>query len=96
MTDDTQGARGDLVAVLTACAVLLAGLLVTAVGAWRLGLMICGGAVLLAALCRLLLPVRLAGPLQVRSRAMDTAVLLLSGTGIVVLAVVIPPPGPGF
>jgi hypothetical protein len=50
------------------------------------------GALLLAALLRLVLPVRRAGLLAVRSRVFDVAVLTTLGLGMLLTAVVVPPP----
>jgi hypothetical protein len=66
------------------------GLLVVTIDRWRLGLVIVGLALMGGALLRLLLPLRRAGFLAVRSRTTD--VVLLAGTGILltVTALTIP------
>jgi len=69
---------------------VLAGLLVSLVDGWRLGAVVVGLAVGVAAVMRLGLPERVLGLLVVRSRPMDVALLLFSGTAIVVLAVLVP------
>ena len=76
-----------LLAVLLAVGV---GLLVVAVGHWRKGLVVMGLAMVAAAVLRLLLPLRRAGFLAVRSRTLD--VVLIGGTGValVVIALAIP------
>lgn len=57
---------------------------------WRLGSAVLGLAFCLAAALRLTLPARQAGLLVVRSRAVDAAVLLTIGFGLVALANTIP------
>ena len=57
---------------------------------WRLGSAVLGLAFCLAAALRLTLPARQAGLLVVRSRAVDAAVLLTLGFGLVALANTIP------
>ena len=76
-----------LLAVLVAVAV---GLGMVAVEHWRRGLLVVGLALVGAAVLRLVLPVRRAGFLAVRSRPVD--VVLMAGTGIAVavLSVVVP------
>jgi hypothetical protein len=56
------------------------GLLLVAFQHWRMGLVVMGLALVGAGLLRLLLPVRRAGFLAVRSRPVD--VVLLAGTGL--------------
>lgn len=73
--------------------VLVAGLglvLVAVFDRWRVGSAVIGLAFCLAAALRLTLPARQAGLLAVRSRAVDAAVLLTLGFGLVVLANTIP------
>ncbi|HJX42762.1 MAG TPA: DUF3017 domain-containing protein [Geodermatophilus sp.] len=76
-----------LLAVLVAVAV---GLGMVAVEHWRRGLLVVGLALVGAAVLRLVLPVRRAGFLAVRSRPVD--VVLMAGTGVAValLSVVVP------
>lgn len=76
-----------LVAVLTGVAV---GLVAVALDRWQLGSACIGVAVALAGGLRLALPTRAAGLLAVRSRTVDAAVLLVLGTGLVVLAGSVP------
>ena len=76
-----------LVAVLVAVAV---GLVLVTFGHWRVCLVVEGVALLAAAALRLVLPVRRAGFLAVRSRPVD--VLLVGGAGLAltVIALAIP------
>ena len=78
---------------------LLAVLLVVGVGLlqvtfrhWRLGLVVMGLALVGAGLLRLLLPVRRAGFLAVRSRPVDVVLLTGTGLALAVLAQSIPFP----
>ncbi len=73
--------------VLTAVA---AGLALVALGRWRVGLLGIGLTLLLAAGLRSSLPRRTSSLLAVRSRGLDAAVLLLLGTGLLLLANSIP------
>ena len=73
--------------------VLVAGIglvLVAGFDRWRLGSAVIGLAFCVAAALRLTLPARQAGLLVVRSRAVDAAVLLTLGFGLVALANTIP------
>jgi hypothetical protein len=65
-------------------------LVVAARSDWRLGVQILGGAVLVAALLRLILATRDAGMLAVRHRAFDVFLLTSAGVALVVLASSIP------
>ena len=65
-------------------------LVVAARDDWRLGVQILGGAVLVAALLRLILATRDAGMLAVRHRAIDVFLLTSAGVALVVLAGSIP------
>jgi hypothetical protein len=71
-------------------AIVVAGLAVGALADWRLGAIIVGVALLLAAGLRLTLRERRAGLLVVRSRGFDAAVLLVLGFALVALANTIP------
>jgi hypothetical protein len=73
--------------LLTVLVVVGGGLLVVALGYWRKGIVIVALALLGAAALRLLLPVRRAGFLAVRSRPVD--MLLLAGTGLALIVVVL-------
>ena len=66
------------------------GLAAVALDKWRAGSQFVGLAFCLAAAARLSLPERQVGALAVRSRAIDAAVLLALGFGIVGLATAIP------
>lgn len=79
-------------ALLTVLALVVAGLVATALfGWWRAGSAVVGVAFCLAAGLRLVLPTQQVGDLAVRSRAVDAAVLLVLGFGLVALANTIPP-----
>ena len=69
---------------------VFAGLLVVATGHWRSGTTLVGAAITAGGLLRLL-PNRRVGLLAVRSRPIDTLVLLTIGIGIIVLAWSVPP-----
>jgi hypothetical protein len=77
-----------LLAVILAVGV---GLLMVTFELWRKGLVVVGLALVGGALLRLLLPVRRAGFLAVRSRPVD--VLLLGGTGLALAVVSLAIPG---
>jgi hypothetical protein len=66
------------------------GLWITARGDWRLGVRWIAGSLLVAAVLRLLLPVREAGMLAVRRRAVDVTLLAVVGVALFVLSVTIP------
>jgi hypothetical protein len=76
-----------LLAVLVAVGV---GLLMVTFDHWRRGLVLMGLALAGAALLRLLLPVRRAGFLAVRSRPVDVVVLAGIGLALAVIALAIP------
>ena len=78
--------------LLVVLAVVLLGLALGAAVQWRLGALLIGAALALAALLRLVLPVRRSGLLVVRSRRLDVAVLLGLGTALLVLASSVPEP----
>jgi hypothetical protein len=68
-----------------------AGMVLVAVEYWRRGLIVMGLAVVGAGLLRLVLPVRRAGFLAVRSRVIDLVLYLGTGLTLTVIAVLIPP-----
>ena len=70
---------------------LAAGLVLVAAGPWRAGAGVCGGAMLMAGVARVLIPDRMSGLLRVRRRSSDALLLLLLGTALVLLAIVVPP-----
>jgi hypothetical protein len=78
-----------LLAVLVVVAV---GLLVVTFDHWRTGIVIVGLGLIGGAVLRLLLPVRRAGFLAVRSRPVDVA--LLAGTGLALTVIVLTIPFP--
>jgi hypothetical protein len=57
---------------------------------WRRGLVIMGLALVGGALLRLLLPLRRAGFLAVRSRPVDVVLLACTGLALIVIALTIP------
>ncbi|MEV6230418.1 DUF3017 domain-containing protein [Saccharopolyspora shandongensis] len=63
----------------------LIGLLLVSLGHWRKGSVLLGGALLLAAAMRAMVPPERTGLLTIRSRAVD--VLVYSGFGLVIIAV---------
>ncbi len=76
----------------TVLAGVVTGLVIVATSHWRLGTTIIGASAVLGGLFRLL-PQQRVGLLAVRSRALDAAVLLGIGVGIVALAFLVPPSG---
>ena len=76
--------------LLVVLALVGAGLLFVGIGHWRQGLVVIGLALAGGGVLRLLLPVRRAGFLAVRSRPVDF--VLMAGTGLVlaVIALMIP------
>ncbi len=67
------------------------GVVVMGASYWRRGATLIGLAVAGASVLRLVLPARMIGLLEVRSRWVDTLILLLIGVGILVTAWVVPP-----
>ena len=80
----------ELPLVLSMAVAAAALVLIAVFDRWRLGSAVLGLAFCLAAALRLTLPARQAGLLVVRSRAVDAAVLLTLGFGLVALANTIP------
>lgn len=68
----------------------LAGLAVVTFGDWRFGVKWVGSALIAAAVCRLLLPRRDAGMLEVRHRFVDALMLGAVGVALIVLSSTIP------
>jgi hypothetical protein len=66
------------------------GLLSVTFGYWRQGLVLIGLALIAAGTLRLLLPVRQAGFLAVRSRPVDVVLLAGTGLALTVIALAIP------
>ena len=77
---------------LAVSAVVVVGLVLVAATQWRPGLVVVGSAMLLAAALRLSLSPRQAGWLVVRTRALDGVLLLVLGSGLIVLAGSVPGP----
>ena len=75
---------------LVALAISLVGLGITWSGAWRTGIYVFSGALVLAALVRLVLKDHDAGMLAVRNRPLDAAILLAVAAALVFLATDIP------
>jgi len=78
------------ITLVLACVVL--SLLVVAANHFRRGSVLLAASVLLATGLRLVLPARQAGLLAVRSRLLDVIALGGLGGGLMVLALVVPPP----
>jgi Protein of unknown function (DUF3017) len=78
--------------LLAVLVVVAAGLLVVTFDHWRTGIVIVGLGLIGGAVLRLLLPVRRAGFLAVRSRPVDVA--LLGGTGLALTVFVLTIPFP--
>lgn len=78
--------------LLLVSAGVLGGVVSTLLGPqnWRPGCVVVGVSVVLAAVLRLVLSRRRAGLLQVRSKPFDVALLLLTGSAIVALALAVP------
>jgi hypothetical protein len=68
----------------------LAGVLVTGLVDWRLGIRIVGGSLLGLAALRLVTPAHQAGMLAVRARGTDVVLLVIMGVALIVLAGSIP------
>jgi len=77
--------------LLIVLACLAAGVVLIALGYWRRGSMVIGGAIGLAGLLRLLLSDDSAGLLVVRARLWDAGVTGLAGLAVIVLALLVPP-----
>lgn len=78
------------VVYLAVVAATLTGLALTMLGAWRTGVVWIGTSLVGGGLARLVLPERQSGMLRVRRKGSDTAMLLLAGVALVVLAAVVP------
>jgi hypothetical protein len=75
---------------LLVVAVVATGLALVHLRDWRTGAVVIAAGVLLAAVLRLVLPVRQAGWLVVRAKYVDITLLGLAGTALLLLAVTIP------
>jgi hypothetical protein len=71
---------------LLVLALTLTGLLLVAIGPWRAGLFLMGGAVVFGGLARLVLPDESAGMLGVRRKLVDVTTLVGLGSALCVLA----------
>lgn len=69
---------------------LLVGLVLVALGAWRLGVGLCGLAFVVAASGRAVLGEDAAGLLRVRRRWFDVAWMTFLGVSLALLAVIVP------
>ncbi len=67
------------------------GVVIMATTHWRRGSTLIGLSVLGASVLRLVLPARLVGLLEVRSRWLDALILLAIGVGILITAWIVPP-----
>ncbi|MEV7397326.1 DUF3017 domain-containing protein [Aeromicrobium sp. NPDC092404] len=81
--------RGSQLYLLHLLAVL-AGLVLVAVGSWRIGVIVIGAAFVVGALGRLVVPIDHTGMLRVRGKAFDVFWMSTLGVALVVLAAVIP------
>ena len=77
---------------LAVLATTLLGVGVVTAGRARLGLQLCGAALLCGAAARLVLPNHEAGMLGIRRKFVDVATMLALGSGLVVIAAVIREP----
>ena len=80
---------------LLVTAVVAIGLALVVLDEWRPGIRVMGGALIFAALVRLVLRARDAGMLAVRHKLLDAAILVLLGGALIFLAGSIPDQ-PGF
>lgn len=78
--------------LLIVLGIVVAGLGLVAVQHWRMGTALIGVGLCVGAAERAFLPRRMAGLLQVRSRAFDVTVLLGAGGAVLVLAFIVPSP----
>jgi len=81
---------------LLVLAVVVVGLVIAAVDEWRTGMRVMGGALVFAALVRLVLRARDAGMLAVRHKVLDAVILLVLGGLLIFLAGSIPDQPGGF
>jgi len=81
--------RGSQLYLLQLLSVVV-GLVLVVVGPWRAGVAVVGGAFIVGAVARSVVPVSHTGMLRVRGKAFDTLWMTLLGVALVVLALVIP------
>jgi hypothetical protein len=81
--------RGSQLYLLQLLAVF-SGLCLVVAGPWRAGVAVVGGAFIVGAVARSVVPVSHTGMLRVRGKAFDMLWMTLLGVALVVLALVIP------
>lgn len=69
-----------------------AGLIIVALGPFRLGSVLVGTSVVFGAFLRAFLPRDTAGLLVVRSRTVDVTIMAVMGVALTLVAVLVPPP----
>lgn len=82
----SNGSRIYLVHLLA----VAAGLVLVVAGPWRVGIMLIGASYLVAAACRMVVPVAHTGMLRVRGKAFDVVWMSFLGASLVVLAIIVP------
>lgn len=70
--------------------VVLVGLVLVVAGPWRAGVAVVGGAFILGAVARSVVPLSHTGMLRVRGKFFDMLWMTLLGVALIVLALVIP------
>jgi ABC-type uncharacterized transport system permease subunit len=88
----TPGRRSELGTYIYAgvAVAVLFGLVLVAIGGWRAGTIVAGGAMITAGIARGALPERIAGLLRIRRRSSDVLLMLAFGTVLIALGVMIP------
>ena len=81
--------RGSQIYLVQLFAVLI-GLGLVVAGPWREGVAVVGGAFLLGAVARSVVPVSHTGMLRVRGKVFDVVWMSLLGTALIVLPILIP------
>lgn len=81
--------RGSQLYLLQLLAVV-SGLGLVVAGPWRIGVAVVGGAFIVGAIARSVVPVSHTGMLRVRGKAFDMLWMTVLGVALVVLALVIP------
>ncbi len=81
--------RGSQIYLLHLLAVVV-GLVIVLSGPWRVGLVVIGGAFVVGALARSVMPADHTGMLRVRGKAFDVFWTSTLGVALIVLAVIIP------
>jgi hypothetical protein len=85
--------RGSQIYLVVLLAVAV-GLVLVAVGSWRLGVLVVGAAFLTAAGARVVVPPSHVGMLRVRGKVFDVFWTTTLGVSLMVLSVVVPPGPP--